>query len=224
MSQADSLLGPGLGAIFDMDGVIIDSTPMHNRAWEIYLERHGRDSSQVQRRMHGLRNDDIVRDFFGAGMETGEILEHGAAKERLYREMMAPVLEQHLIPGIREILARLSGTPMAVASNAEPANIAFVLEGAGIRDHFSRVADGHFVKRPKPDPEIYLHAAEFIGVKPENCVIFEDSIPGIQAAIASGARVVALTTSLPYFEGAHFHAKDFLDARLADWLRAQRPV
>ncbi len=223
MTQADSLLGPGLGAIFDMDGVIIDSTPMHNRAWEVYLERQGRDPSQVQRRMHGLRNDDIVRDFFGGGLELHHVLEHGAAKERLYREMMAPVLEQHLIPGIRQILDGLSGSPMAVASNAEPANIDFVLEGAGIRDRFLRVVDGHFVERPKPDPEIYLRAAEFIGLKPENCVIFEDSIPGIQAALASGARVVALTTTLPYFEGAHLHAKDFLDPNLAEWLRAQRP-
>lgn len=196
---------------------------MHNRAWEVYLERHGRDSSQVQRRMHGLRNDDIVRDFFGSGLDPRQVLEHGAAKERLYREMMAPVLEQHLIPGIRQILDGLRGAPMAVASNAEPANIEFVLEGAGISNRFHRVVDGHFVERPKPDPEIYLKAAEFIGVKPENCVIFEDSIPGIQAAVASGARVVALTTTLPHFEGAHLHVKNFLDPQLADWLSAQRP-
>lgn len=217
-------MGPGLGAIFDMDGVIIDSTPMHNRAWEVYLERHGRDSSQVQKRMHGLRNDDIVRDFFGSGLDLQEVLAHGAAKERLYREMMAPVLERHLIPGIREILQGLGETPMAVASNAEPANIDFVLEGAGIRDRFLSVVDGHFVERPKPDPEIYLRAAEFIGVKPENCVIFEDSIPGIQAALASGARVVALTTTLPHFEGVHLHTANFHDPRLAEWLRAQSPL
>lgn len=206
-----------------MDGVIIDSTPMHDRAWEVYLERHGRDASQVQKRMHGLRNDDIVRDFFGGELAEKEIHAHGAAKEQLYREMMAPVLEQHLIPGIREILTGLGGTPMAVASNAEPANIEFVLEGAGIRGSFRSVVDGHFVERPKPDPEIYLKAAEFLGIKPENCIIFEDSIPGIRAAVASGARVVGLTTTLPYLEGAQIHAKNFLDAHLLDWLRAQQP-
>jgi HAD superfamily hydrolase (TIGR01509 family) len=206
-----------------MDGVIIDSTPMHNRAWEVYLERCGRDSTQVQKRMHGLRNDDIVRDFFGKDLREDEIREHGAAKERLYREMMAPVLERNLIPGVRGMLEELHPAPMAVASNAEPANIDFVLDGAGIRDKFLTVVDGHFVERPKPDPEIYLKAAEFIGVKPENCVIFEDSIPGVRAAVASGARVVALTTTLPRFEGAHVHVKDFLDPHLTEWLRSQRP-
>ncbi len=212
-----------MGVIFDMDGVILDSTPMHNRAWEVYLERHGKDSSQVQRRMHGLRNDDIVRDFFGPIGDYGEILRHGAAKERLYREMMGPALEDHLIPGIRSILEGLAGAPKAVASNAETPNIDFVLDGAGIRHHFLAVVDGHYVERPKPHPDIYLKAAELIGVAPVNCVVFEDSIPGIEAARAAGTRVVGLTTTLAVLDGVDRQADDFTDESLLDWLRSQRP-
>ena len=212
-----------MAAIFDMDGVIVDSTPMHNRAWEIYLERHGIDPKRVQTRMHGLRNDDIVRDFFGDGLGREEVLAHGSAKERLYREMMAPVLEDHLIPGIRPVLDRLAATPKAVASNAETPNINFVLDTAGMRHHFLAVVDGHYVERPKPYPDIYLKAAGLLGVAPENCVVFEDSIPGVEAARAAGTRVVALTTTLAELPAYDCLAADFKDEHLLEWLAEQRP-
>lgn len=217
------LLAPGMAAIFDMDGVIVHSTPMHNLAWEVYLERHGIDPALVQRRMHGLRNDDIVRDFFGDGLSAEHVFAHGAAKERLYREMMAPVLEHHLIPGIRPTLERLGGVPMAVASNAEAPNIDFVLDGAGMRHHFLAVVDGHYVERPKPHPDIYLKAAELLGVAPENCVVFEDSIPGVESARAAGTRVVGLTTTLRELPEYDCLAADFRDEELLEWLAAQRP-
>jgi HAD superfamily hydrolase (TIGR01509 family) len=222
LSTNGGLLSRGLAAIFDMDGVIVDSTPMHNKAWEIYLERHGVDPAKVQWRMHGLRNDDIVRDLFGDGLAHEEVLAHGAAKERLYREMMAPVLEQHLIPGVRPVLERMSGSPRAVASNAETPNIDFVLDGAGVRHHFLAVVDGAGVERPKPHPDIYLKAASMLGVAPGNCVVFEDSIPGVQAARAAGTRVVALTTTLSELPAHDFLASDFTDEALLAWLAAQQ--
>lgn len=194
---------------------------MHNRAWEIYLERHGIDPERVQHRMFGLRNDEIVRDFFGEGLPEEAVLRHGSSKEELYRELMAPVLEEHMVPGVREFLAKHGAVPAAVGSNAEPENIDFVLDRSGLRPRFLHIVDGFQVERPKPDPQVYLRAAELLGVAPQECVIFEDSIAGLRAARASGARVVGLRTTLKDLpDDADIKIDSFEAPELEQWLRA----
>ena len=167
--------------------------------------------------MHGLRNDDIVRDFFGEDLTAEAIHRHGADKEVIYRELMKPELEAWMVPGVREFLKRHAATPMAVASNAEPLNIEFVLAEAGLDRHFLHVVDGHDVIHPKPAPDIYLKAAGLLGVDPTRCVIFEDSIPGVQAGVAAGARVVGIQTTLATIHGAEIMIKDFNDPALEQW-------
>src|ERR1700683_258404 len=109
--------------IFDMDGVIIDSNPLHRISWSEYMRRHGIEMTEaMQQRMYGKRNDEIVRDFFGDRLTDAEVFAHGAAKEALYREMMAPRIEESLVPGIREFLTRHRNPNLAVATNPEPAN------------------------------------------------------------------------------------------------------
>jgi beta-phosphoglucomutase len=201
-----------------MDGVIVHSTPLHNRAWEIYLEQHGVDPLRVQTRMFGLRNDEIVRDFFGEGLSDEQIVEHGANKEKLYRELMYPRLEEFMVPGVRKFLERHNGVPAAVGSNAEPANIEFVLNESGLRPHFAAVVDGYQVDRPKPDPQVYLRAAELLGVAPDECIVFEDSIAGLRAARASGARVVGLRTTLRELPSHDLAIDDFDAPELETWL------
>ena len=89
---------------------------------------------------------------------------HGAAKERLYRELMASRdRPAPLVPGVREFLERYAGAPFGVATNAEPENVDFVLDTAGLRRYFQVVIDGNQVRMPKPDPEIYLRAAARLG-------------------------------------------------------------
>jgi HAD superfamily hydrolase (TIGR01509 family) len=205
-----------------MDGVIVHSTPLHNRAWEIYLGRHGIAPGEIESRMHGLRNDEIVRDYFGDGLDGAAVFQHGADKERLYRELMRPELEQWLVPGVREFLDAVPGVPKAVASNAERPNIDFVLDQAGLRQHFRFVVDGHQAARPKPFPDIYLAAAAMLGVDPVNCIVFEDSLAGVQAAKEAGARVVGLTTTLPELPRVQLAVKDFRDPDLPGWLATQR--
>jgi beta-phosphoglucomutase len=207
--------------IFDLDGVIVHSTPLHNRAWEIYLERHGVSPERVQGRMHGLRNDEIVRDFFGTDLTADLIHAHGAAKEEVYRELMRPNLEVHIVDGVRGFLDRYRTVPKAVASNAEPANIEFVLGDAGLAPYFLHVVDGHDVVHPKPAPDIYLKAAGLLGVPADRCIVFEDSVPGVQAAVAAGMRVVGVTTTLRQLSGVQLHIDTFDDPHLEAWLAAQ---
>jgi len=207
-----------------MDGVIVHSTPLHNRAWEIYLARHGRPSGDIEARMHGLRNDDIVRDYFGDDLDDDTVHRHGADKEALYRELMRPELERWLVPGVREFLSAHTPVAKAVASNAERANIDFVLSEAALGAHFSHVVDGHQAERPKPFPDIYLAAARLLGVDPANCIVFEDSLAGAQAAHEAGTRVVGLTTTLPELPRVTLAVPDFRAPALADWLAGQRAV
>ena len=95
-------LNPELALLFDLDGVIVDSMPTHTLAWERYLERNGIDPSNIEARMHGKRNDDLVRDLFGPQLDAAAVFEHGAAKERLFRELIGATLESKLVPGVRE--------------------------------------------------------------------------------------------------------------------------
>lgn len=218
-------LHSGLALIFDMDGVIIESTAIHTEAWRIYLQRHAITRDGIAESMLGKRNDEIVAHYWGNALSPEENARHGAEKEALYRDMMAPVFEDHLVKGVREFIAqaRAAAIPCALATNAEPANVDFVLGRAGILSHFSAIVDGHQVANPKPHPEVFLTAAARLGVPPANCVIFEDSPGGLAAARASGARVAALLTTLPAAPSADIAIPDFFHPSLSPWLSRLTP-
>ena len=203
--------------LFDLDGVIIHSMPLHTEAWEVYLKRYGIDPGDINSRMHGRRNDQIVESYFGA-LPPAEIFHHGAAKEALFREMMAPQFDRQLVPGIASFLSRYDTIPKALGTNAEPANVDFVLDTAGLRPFFRVIVDGMQVERPKPHPEIYLIGAQRLGVEPSRCVVFEDSPSGIAAARAAGMRVVGITTTADQLEGVELHVRDFYDPQLEPWI------
>jgi len=212
---------PGLALLFDLDGVLIDSMPMHTEAWQIYLKRLGIQQPYIAERMHGKRNSELVRDLIGPDLAPEVIFEHGAAKERLFRELiLAADLTRFRVPGLEEFLARYEGVPMAVASNAEPANIDFVLDQLHLRKYFPVTVNGSQVQRPKPFPDVYLKAAERLGVKAANCIVFEDSPTGVAAGVAAGMRVVGVETTPTVFEGIAYQIRDFRDAGLPAWLEA----
>jgi beta-phosphoglucomutase len=224
------MIQSGLALIFDMDGVIVDSNPLHRECWLLYNRRFGIETDEaMQQRMYGKRNDEIVRDFFGAGLSNDEVSAHGAAKESLYRELMAPRLTESLVPGVTDILQNCDGTPAGLATNAERANVDFVLDGVTVgntplRSRFRVVVDGHQVERAKPYPDIYLRVAGLLGADPRNCIVFEDSYTGVEAARAAGARVVAIRTTHKEFKNIDLSVDDFRSPELEIWLEAQKPV
>lgn len=220
--QKSKWLPAGLALIFDMDGVVVDSMPIHRAAWSQYLDSLGIPGEDLLARMHGRRNDEIVLDFLGPSADQKAIEEHGAAKERLYRQLMRDRLENQLVPGVRSFLQQASAAPIGLASNAERANIDFVLDGSGLRPFFSAIVDGSQVERPKPAPDVYLRAAHELGVAPRNCIVFEDSPVGVRAAHDSGMRVVGLLTHERSLDHVDLAVDDFLDPRLCDWLPQQQ--
>jgi len=224
---ADGWLRPGMAMALDMDGVIVDSNPWHVAAWMRYNRRFGIDAGEaLAERMYGRRNDEIVRDFFGPELNAEQIAAHGAAKEELYREMLRPKLSEALVPGVREFLERHAGQAVGLATNAEPANVDFILDLAGLRAYFRAVVNGHQVQHPKPHPEIYQRAARLLSVAPGNCIVFEDSFSGVAAARAAGTRIVGVRTTHAELPGADLEIDDFggpQAGQLEAWLRAQVP-
>ena len=214
------MLASGLALIFDLDGVIVDSMPLHAYSWKLYLERHELDPADMVERMHGKRNDEIVAAFWGNELTPAENFQHGAAKEALWRKLMAPALENHLVPGIRSFLARYAEAPIGLGTNAEPANAEFVLSKANLRPLFKVIVDGMQVAKPKPWPDVYCRASDLLGVAPANCIVFEDSPTGVEAAKAAGMRVVGIQTHVQ-LAGVDFACRNFLDPALDAWLDTQ---
>ena len=215
----------GLAMIFDMDGVLVHSMPLHVLAWEKYLQRLGVDVHDLESRMHGKRNTELVWDFLGKEVPEETALRHGAAKEVLFREMMtAGEAGEFDVAGVSEFLQRYAAVPKAIGSNAEQENIDFVLDRLNLRRHFQFAVNGLQVERPKPFPDIYLECARRLGFPPANCIVFEDSPAGAAAGVAAGMRVVGVETTPTSFGGIDLKVRDFADPELERWLHAQKPV
>lgn len=182
-----------------MDGTLVDNSPVHVRAFEIFCARYGvADWHQKLRDGFGMGNDDLMRRV----MPPEVIRAKGTAalaeeKEAIYREIYAPEIRP--VAGLVELLERLraAGIRCAVGSSGCRRNVDFVLDSCGIREFFELQVSGDEVAQCKPDPEIYLTAAAKLGVEPADCVVFEDAKAGIEAAHRAGAgRIVALATTL----------------------------
>jgi beta-phosphoglucomutase len=211
--------------IFDMDGVLVHSMPLHVTAWVEYLRRMGIDVPDLERRMHGKRNTELVWEFIGKDVSEADAIEHGAAKERLFREMMAAGAPGEFdIQGVLPFLDRYRHVPKAIGSNAEENNINFILDKLGLRPYFQFAINGMQVERPKPFPDIYLECARRLGFAPANCIVFEDSPAGAEAGLAAGMRVVGVESTPTQFRGIALQINHFADPRLEQWLSTQRPV
>ena len=222
MTHPPPSLAPGLALIFDMDGVIVDSNPLHREAWAAFNRRYGLETTDAMHEgMYGKRNDDIVRYFFGAGLSDEEVAARGAAKEALYREMAGGRLESMLVPGLKDFLQEYRDAPMGLASNGEPANVELIVAQTGIRQYFRAIVNGHQVVNPKPDPEIYLRVAQLLQTAPENCVVFEDSPAGVQAGLAARMRVVGIRTTYGYLQGTSITVDNFTSGDLRRWLASE---
>ncbi|MGA0556594.1 HAD family hydrolase [Larkinella sp. VNQ87] len=185
-------------AIFDMDGVIVDTNPHHRLAWRQYFERYGKplsDEDFVQY-VSGKHNDDIIRHLFpDRVLSPAESKQLAAEKEALFRALYLPEIKP--VDGLPEFLQllRKTGILTAVGTSAPAENLDFVMDALQLRPYFDVLLDESKVSRPKPDPEIYRKAMELLGVEPQQSIIFEDSTTGIRAAKAAGAYVVGLATT-----------------------------
>ena len=187
------------GAIFDWDGVVVDSSGLHEASWEQLAQESGRSlPSDHFQRGFGRRNEEIMAHLFGWTDDSQELTRLAARKEQLYRELVR-TRGLSVIAGSRAWLTMLrqAGIPCVVASSTPRENITCVLEPLTLAGTFSAIVASEDVTRGKPDPEVFLLAATRLKLPPSQCVVFEDVPAGIQAARAAGIRVIALTTTFP---------------------------
>jgi beta-phosphoglucomutase family hydrolase len=200
------LSGPEVrGVVFDLDGTIVANMELHARAFAAFADRHGLAplDERARARLDGKRNSDIFPDLFGRVLPAHELTAFAEEKEELYRELSRGRLTP--APGLERLLRRLAarGIPCAVATSGPAENVRHTLAEAGLTARLAVIVRGDEVPRGKPHPDIFLAAAQRIGVFPASCLAFEDSPAGVAAARAAGMACVALTTS---FGAAAFRA------------------
>ncbi|NIN00056.1 MAG: beta-phosphoglucomutase family hydrolase [candidate division Zixibacteria bacterium] len=206
--------GQTLAVIFDMDGVIVDNMKYHKKAWELFLMKYAPDMDGEEfSENFGKVNKDLLKIVFQREVTDEEESRFGDEKEALYRELYA----EDIAPtdGLVEFLHELkeNSVKTAVASAAPKVNVDFVFEKTGLRQYFDVSIDANDVTRGKPDPEIYLKTAEKLNCPPEACLVFEDSMPGIQAGRNAGMKVIGVATSHPAdkLKDTEFVIKDFTE-------------
>jgi beta-phosphoglucomutase len=199
MHSPNSLLQ---AAIFDMDGVLVDSNPYHLQKWiELLKEHHVRfDEAALPKQVLGPRNDITLRLFFGSQITAEEIGRLSEELEAKFRRAFGP--HAKLLPGLQSLLAEChrGGVLMAVASSAMVKNLDFVVDTLQLRPYFRCLLSGDEVSHSKPHPEIYLQTAHKLGIEPASCVAFEDSLVGIEAVKRAGMKCVAIASTFPLEE------------------------
>jgi len=191
-------MGGDHGVIFDMDGVLVLSGPLHWTAWRAVAAAHGIELTRAQfLSFNGFTNPDIVARLWGRGVTTAFAADIADCKEQAFRTALAGSVP--LAPGCRELLLalRCSGALLAVGSSAPRENVDLVLDGGGIRAQFRAVVHADMVRRGKPAPDIFLRAAELLGLPPARCIVVEDAPSGVQAARAAGMRSIGVLTNHP---------------------------
>jgi beta-phosphoglucomutase family hydrolase len=187
------------GAIFDWDGVVVDSSSHHEESWERLAREAGLPLPEGHfKKGFGMKNEFIIPNLLNWSSRLEEIGELSLRKEALYREIL---IEWGIrpLPGVTEWLAELSEhrIPCAIGSSTHRLNIDTILSVLGLENYFAAIVTAEDVSHGKPDPEVFLAAAGRIGVAPSRCVVFEDALVGIEAAHRGGMKVVGVATTNP---------------------------
>jgi beta-phosphoglucomutase len=205
------------GIIFDMDGVLIDSAEAHYHAWHSLGEEIGTPHTrEFFNSTFGMHNNQIMPRWLGPDLKPADGRRLAERKEQLFLQ----VVNQHLValPGAKEFVAaaREAGYRCAVGSSGPRRNVETALDLLGIRQLFHHLSTGDDVTEGKPHPEVFLKAAGGLGLQPRQAVVIEDAPQGVEAGLAGGFPVIALTTSRPAadLQGAHLIAQSLASLRL----------
>lgn len=190
------------GAIFDWDGVIIDSSRYHEESWELLAKQENKALPPGYfKKAFGKRNENIIPEVLEWTQEKKEIQRFSDLKEKLYRQIM---INRGIsaLPGVKPFLEMLKKNkiPCCVGSSTPRLNITTALGLLGLENYFPTIIAAEDVSKGKPDPQVFLLAAQKLQLPPERCIVFEDALVGIQAAKAGKMKIVAVTATHPASE------------------------
>ncbi|MBK5193403.1 MAG: beta-phosphoglucomutase [Flavobacteriaceae bacterium] len=174
------------GFIFDLDGVIVDTAKFHYLAWRKLANNLGFDITEDQNEqlkgISRLRSLEIILEWGKVNLSQDQFMEQMALKNDNYLSYISSMTKKDLLPGVSNVIDYLSENNIPFALGSASKNARIILEKTGLIQKFNAVVDGNDVSKAKPNPEVFLIAASKIKIEPENCVVFEDSVAGIQAA------------------------------------------
>ena len=193
--------------IFDLDGVIVDTAKYHFLAWKRLADKIGINFTENDNeRLKGVsRMDslDIILKIGHRNLNDNLKLEYASLKNSWYVNYISRMTPDEILPGSLEFINELRNAGIRVAIGSASKNTPMILERIGIKDMFNAVADGNIVSKAKPDPEVFIKAAEMVGIEPGNCVVFEDAVAGVQAALNAGMMCIGIG-SPKILNKAHF--------------------
>ena len=208
--------------IFDMDGVLADTSPIHFESWVKLAKEIGfKFTREFFERTCGQQSPTIIRKLVGTDIEQDLVEKWASIKEKYYREMIQQKLEP--LPGVVELINRLKskGFKLALGSSAPPENVELLLTGLKIKRIFDIVVTAADVDKSKPEPDVFLMASKKLKVKPQNCIVIEDAPVGIEAAKRAEMKTIALTTTYDWKElqDAQVILKDLAKVKISDILK-----
>jgi beta-phosphoglucomutase len=182
--------------IFDLDGVIVDTAVYHYKAWKRLANKLGFDFTEQDNeklkgvsRVHSL---ELILQWGGLTKTKAEQEELATLKNNWYVEMISHMTPAEILPGAKEFLETCRAAGIKTALGSASKNSRTILDKINLSGLFDAVIDGNMVSKPKPDPEVFLKGAEALNIAPVNCVVFEDAIAGVEAAINGGMKVVGI--------------------------------
>jgi beta-phosphoglucomutase len=184
------------GAIFDLDGVIVDTAKYHYLAWRWLANGLGFEfTEEDNERLKGvsrMRSLEILLEVGGVDFPEDEKLELAARKNARYVEYISNLEESELLPGAKDYLRQLRARGVKIALGSASKNAPLILDKLKVTDLFDAIVDGNKTSKAKPDPEVFLIACEELGLTPADCVVFEDAEAGVHAAKAAGMGVIGI--------------------------------
>lgn len=182
--------------IFDLDGVIVDTAKYHFMAWKRLADQLKINfTDKENERLKGVSRMASLEIILETGkMKIDKSLKekYAALKNKWYVEFISRMTPEEILPGSLELIRELKTTGIKVAVGSASKNTPLILKRVGIESLFDAVADGNVVHKAKPDPEVFLTAAKMLKVKPEECIVFEDAVAGVKAALNAGMICVGI--------------------------------
>ena len=183
--------------VFDLDGVICHTDKYHYLGWKSVADDLGIPFDEtVNNRLRGVSRmeslDIILEKYSGEPLTDARKNEIAAIKNDRYKEMLGGMSPADLDPSVRATLDDLRSRGLKLAIGSSSKNAKYILERIGLGDYFDKISDGTNISRSKPDPEVFLKAAEYLGIDPAKCVVIEDAVAGIDAGEAAGMYTVSI--------------------------------
>ena len=204
------------GIIFDLDGVIVSTDEQHYLGWQALADRLGIPfSREVNSRFRGVSRMacmNILEELGGKHYTDSEKIAYADWKNEYYRKLLAQMSSDDLSQEVRSTLDALRARGLKLAVGSSSKNAKFILQRIGLSDYFDAVSDGTNISRSKPDPEVFLKAAEYLGLTPSDCLVVEDAVSGVEAAHAGGMKAATVG------DAAGRGCGDFILSRFADLL------